>query len=398
MRIPVVLALVCLLLQVATDVYLFFIAWQRSRRLTAAKIQLWTAAFFLVYAIVLFFIPKKGADDAMLRALTWLIFIYVTVYLGKVIFVIFDLIAQLPRLWHRNRCKGITVFGAVMGALVFLACWWGALINRYQLDVNEVTIHVKDLPKSFRGYRIAQISDLHVGTYGSDTTFVSKLVDKVNELKPDMIVFTGDIVNRHTEELEPFVKPLSRLDARDGVFSILGNHDYGDYYQWPNEHAKELNMEKLMDMQIGMGWELLTNSSEVIYGDVAGDSIVVIGVENWGDPPFPTYGNLSDAYPTPSDSATKVLLTHNPVHWVEQIAPADTMNIALTLSGHTHAMQMKVGPLSPAAWRYKTWGGLYDSDDGKRKLYVNIGTGTVGTPMRLGATPEITVFTLIPDK
>lgn len=390
--------MICLLLQVSTDAYIFFAAWQRSRRLTAARFQLLESAFFLIYIVVFLCLPKRGDSDQMLQVSMWMLFFYLTVYVGKILFVIFDLIASLPKLWGRKRIKGISIAGVVIGILAFLTMWWGALINRYNIQVNEVTIRVDSLPQSFAGYRIAQISDLHVGTFGRDTTFISQLVKTVNAQHPDLIVFTGDIVNRRSEELKPFVSALSRLDAKDGVFSILGNHDYGDYIDWPSAEEKELNMEQLMDLQLAMQWELLTNNSTVVYGENPSDSIVIIGVENWGEPPFPTYGDLGQAYPTPGDSAVKVLLTHNPVHWQREIAPVDSLKIDLTLSGHTHAMQVALGRLSPAALRYKTWGGLYESEDGRRPLYVNIGAGAVGVPMRIGATPEVTIFTLIPKK
>lgn len=398
MRLPVIMIFICLLLQVATDAYLFFVAWQRSRKLFAAKFQLWESAFFLIYIVVFLCLPKRGESDAMLQVAMWMLFAYLTVYAGKAVFVVFDLLASLPLLWHRKRVKSISILGVILGICAFVLMWWGAVVNRYRIDVNEVSLRVKNLPQSFAGYRIAQISDLHVGTFGSDTTFIHKLVETVNGLHPDLIVFTGDIVNRRSEELRPFIKPLGRLNSKDGVMSILGNHDYGDYVDWPSPEDKEINMEQLMDMQLEMNWELLTNSSAVIYGENAGDSIVVIGVENWGEPPFPTYGDLGIAYPTPGDSAVKILLTHNPVHWQREVAPVDSFKIDLTLSGHTHAMQFAFGRFSPAALRYETWGGLYENADRERPLYVNIGAGTVGVPMRIGATPEVTVFTLIPQK
>lgn len=398
MRIPVILALVVLLLQVSTDAYLFFIAWQRSRKLSIAKFQLIESAFFLIYILVLFFMPKKNGDNTVILTIMWMLFAYLVVYVPKVTFVVFDLLASIPTAFRRKRLRWLSLSGWVVGCLASLAMIWGAFVNRFNIRVNEVPVVVDDLPRSFNGYRIAQISDLHVGTFGSDTTFVSELVDRVNSLHPDMIVFTGDIVNRRSGELEPFIRPLSRLSAPDGVFSIMGNHDYGDYYQWESPADKETDIERLMDMQLEMGWELLANTSEVIAGEEAGDSIVVIGVENWGDPPFPQLGDIAAAYPTAGDGAVKILLTHNPVHWVEEVAPSDTMRIALTLAGHTHAMQMSLGRISPAAMRYNTWGGRYDAPYGQRMLYVNVGAGTVGMPMRIGATPEISIFTLHKNK
>lgn len=393
MRIPLILAIVMLLVQLTLDTYIFSVAWRRVRKLFWAKFQIAESAFFLVYAIVILCLPIRG-DSGIIHVAMWMIFLYLTVYFGKLTFVIFDLLASIPKLFHRKRLSILSWIGAIAAGVLVLSMLWGAFINRFRLQVNEIEIEVPDLPESFAGYRIVQISDLHVGTFGADTTFVAKLVDKVNSLEPNLIVFTGDIVNQKSSELEPFVAPLSRLSAPDGVFSILGNHDYGDYYNWPSPEAKEENMQQLYDLQLAMGWELLDNTSETIFGQNAADSLIIIGVENWGEPPFPQYGNLQEAYPSLADSTVKVLLSHNPMHWVKEIEPVDSVNIALTLSGHTHAMQCEVGGISPAALRYPhCWEGLY-SDNHNRKLYVNIGAGTVGFPMRLGATPEITVFTL----
>lgn len=395
MRVPIVTALILMIFQVVADMRLLSIARRRfPSKPFVAKLMLGQGAFFFVYIIVFLLLPKREESNTLLQVQMWMLFAYLTVYCGKFIYILFDLVAEIPTLWKHGRLKWISTFGAIFGAVVFAAMWWGALINRNRTQLREQEIAVNNLPGSFDGYRIVQISDIHTGTFGNDTAFVGRLVDQVNALQPNLIVFTGDIVNRQTSELLPFIKPLSRLSAPDGVISILGNHDYGDYYNWEDSGAKEQNMEWLLDLQIEMGWELLTNSSLTIFGQSPTDSIVIVGVENWGDPPFPRYGNLSEAYPTPADSATKILLTHNPVHWVEEIAPMDTMNFALTLSGHTHAMQVEIAGISPAALRYPTWGGLYQSPDSLRLLYVNIGAGTVGIPMRLGATPEITLFTL----
>ena len=206
-----------------------------------------------------------------------------------------------------------------------------------------------------------------------------------------MVLFTGDIVNRHTSELRPFVSTLSRIKAP--VYSVLGNHDYGDYYHWADATAKEANQQELYTLQREMGWQLLNNESRTLRR--GNDSIVVIGVENIGDPPFPVYGDLDAAYPGDLDDPSfKILMSHNPAHWVEDIKDSPDKNIALTLAGHTHAMQVELFGLSPAAFRYDTWAGMYADTDSAHRLYVNIGLGEVGIPARIGATPEITQITL----
>ena len=350
MRIPWIPLLFFLVISVFSDVYIYRSLCQRLRNRLLGSVQLWSSVFFYILLISAVSLPRREGDNSMLLSVMWAV-------------------------------------------VAFVAMWWGALINRFNIDVKEVDIPTSDLPKGFDGYRIVQISDFHTGTYGNDTTFVAKVVDTINSLDADLVVFTGDIVNSRSSELAPHVKPLSRLKAKDGVFSIMGNHDYGDYADWPSKAAKDSSIQYLKDLQSSMGWRMLNNSSVKIFH--GGDSIAVIGVENIGDHPFPIYGSLTKAYPTPEDSVFKVLLSHNPAHWNDSISGNSRINIPLTLSGHTHAMQMEIAGVSPAVWRYSTWGGLYADADSVHRMYVNIGVGTVGFPSRIGANPEITVLKLI---
>ncbi len=267
---------------------------------------------------------------------------------------------------------------------------YGATYGRLHYTVNKEVIVTDRIPASFNNYRVVQLSDLHLGNFINKKGFISNIVEQVNKLNPDLIVFTGDLVNNRGNELDAYMDILSQLHARDGVFSVLGNHDYGDYVRWKNRDAKRDNLNQLIKKQNSMGWKMLNNASQYIYK--GNDSIAVIGVENWGEPPFPQYGDLRKAYPNLTDETFKILLTHNPVHWDAEIIPST--NIDLSLSGHTHAMQIKLGfgkfSVSPSSWKYKRWSGLYNS--GKQYLYVNDGIGYVFLPMRIGATPEITVI------
>lgn len=392
MRIPWLLFSISAIIIILCDLYIYLVARKRCKSRVPERIQLISSIAAYVLLAVAVALPRRGGDDSTLRAIMWMLFIVISVYFSKITFVVFDLIASIPRLFKQRRIKWISLAGGILAVVMFLSMWWGALVNRFRLDVKYVEIPVENLPAAFDGYRIIQISDLHTGTYGNDTTFVSQFVDRINSLDGDVIMFTGDIVNRHSEELIPFIAPLSRLDAPDGVISILGNHDYGDYHSWTSLDDKAADRQHLLNYQKQMGWQLLLNSHELIHHGT--DSIAVIGVENIGDPPFKIYGSLKDSYPELNDSVTKILLTHNPAHWVQDIADHNDKNIALTLSGHTHAMQIEAFGISPASWRYDQWGGLYHDKSGKHPLYVNIGAGTVGLPMRLGATPEITVITL----
>lgn len=396
MRLPLLPILLVLVINALVDFYIYRAVSRRSprshHRRTMKSICLWSSVVLAAVLVAAICWPKKSGDNDELLGLMWVLFGYFSIYIPKYVYVIFDLLASVPKLLHRHRLKWLSATGIGAGVIVFGLMWWGALINRYRIQVNEVTVSIPTLPKSFSGLKIAQISDLHVGTYGHDTTFVAKLVERVNSLHPDMIVFTGDIVNRRSDELIPFAEVLSHLEAPMGVYSILGNHDYGDYYLWPSENDKADNLQLLKDTQRRMGWKMLNNTTEMLHN--GNDSIALIGVENVGDPPFHCYGNLDTAYPGDlEDPTVKILLSHNPAHWTSDICDAPDKNIALTLSGHTHAMQMELFGVSPAAMRYPTWGGRY-SDEAGQTLYVNIGTGEVAIPARIGATPEITLLTI----
>lgn len=392
MRLPILTMIILIVVNVFVDIYIWRCIVNKERKRWPGVVYAWSSLFFIIFIIVTVALPRRSGSDAVLLAVMWMLYTYLSVYISKYVFCIISFIGLIPRLWRGKRWKAMNIIGSVAAIAVFVTMWWGALINRTRYQIKEVVIEFADLPDAFDGYRVLQFSDFHVGTYGSDTTFVSEIVDVINNQRADLVLFTGDIVNRRTDELLPQAKPLSRIKAADGVYSILGNHDYGDYKKWPSAEMKSENMDMMYRLQRDMGWNLMNNRSEYIRR--GNDSIALIGVENWGDPPFTVYGDLDKAYPMQSDSTFKILMTHNPAHWSEKIADNDTVNIALSLSGHTHAMQCQIGSWSPAEWRYDNWGGLYDDLSSRHKLYVNIGLGTVALPARIGATPEITVLTL----
>lgn len=391
MRFPILLALILLAVNSAVDVCLYRIIRYSCHNRLWARLQKWSSVLLAIVILAMVCLPKRNGSDESLVLIMWILFAYVTIYVPKYIFLIFRAIGSLPLLWHADRWRWTSLMGIVVGVVSFATLWWGALINRLNIDVNEVEVRIPNLPADFDGFTIAQISDLHVGTFGDDTTFVSMLVDSINSLNPDLIVFTGDIVNRRSEEFKPFIRLLRRLHAPFGVFSIMGNHDYGDYSDWPSESDKRQDVRNLWKMEADADMIMLNNSFRWLRSE--SDSIALIGVENIGDPPFRVYGDLSEAYPDISDNNVKILLSHNPAHWEDDIEDNMDTNVALTLSGHTHAMQMSFFGWSPAAFRYRNWGGLY-ADSRGQQLYVNIGAGTVGMPFRIGATPEITLFTI----
>lgn len=377
--------------------------------------RVYTVSAVICLALVTAICSWRGESSGdSLTVLMWMLYVYFTIYIPKFIYL---LIAGIGWIFSklgskRNKSKVgyyITVTGAIIGALVFLAMWVGTFYTRRHINVEKVEIFSSKLPASFDGYKIVQFSDAHVGTWGKDTTFIAKLVSEINSLHPDLVVFTGDIVNRSTAELEPFLSTFSKIKAKDGVISVLGNHDYGDYMHWNSEDEHIANNELLARWEKEMGWDLLNNDYRYLTN--GNDTIVMIGVENWGEPPFHQYGKLKEAYLPTGNSTTdlndgnyKILLSHNPEHWHREVT--DISNINLTLSGHTHAMQTEINLFgwkwSPAVLRYPLWGGLYSRDNNKGEtsyLYVNIGCGEVGIPARFGsAYPELTEIILRQDK
>lgn len=391
MRLPILMMIITILINGVVDYFLFKTIKNRISKSVYAKCYAWLSVFVTLALIVTISLPRRTGTNESLVFIMWMLFAYFSIYIPKYIYIVCDLVARIPLLLKKQRIKWVSKTGTILGVVSFCLMWWGALVNRFNIDVNEVEVPISSLPTPFDGYRVAQISDLHVGTFGIDTTFLAEVVEKINSLDVDAVMFTGDIVNRNSAELQPFVSTLSRINARDGVFSVLGNHDYGDYSDWESPEAKEENLKLMHKLQKQMNWTLLLNETKQVYR--GNDSIFIIGVENLGDPPFKNYGSLSNAYTTINDSTIKILLSHNPAHWERDIKDKKDNNIALTLSGHTHAMQMSIGSFSPAALRYKYWGGLY-VDDSNHYLNVNVGIGEVALPMRIGATPEITVLTL----
>lgn len=405
MRIPALSIVLLFIFSFLIDLYISF-----DVRAIGKKKGFWTywVTSLLCYSllIVTISLPRRDAD-AGISTVMWLLYTYLTIYTGKVFYMLCSLFGRFFNILFRTKLKyhPFRWLGCGVAVAIMAIMWVGAGYTRRHLMITNEEFQSAKLPKGFEGYRIVQLSDLHVGTWGEDSSFLEHLVDTVNSLHPDLIVFTGDIVNRQSDELAPFIPTLSKLKAADGVYSILGNHDYGDYVDWESPKAKERNLLQLKEFQRKMGWKMLNNES--LYIHKGNDSILLIGVENWGEPPFPKYGDLEVALASQNgkmklanDSTFKILLTHNPEHWNREISK-DT-NIDLTLSGHTHAMQvmLKIGDWkwSPSKYRYEQWGGRYKRTNDKgepTELNVNIGSGAVGMPSRmLSAYPEVTLITL----
>lgn len=292
-----------------------------------------------------------------------------------------------------GRRKVISQIGLGIASIPFFSLIYGVLKGKYNYKVHHVTLKFKDLPKSFDGFKITQLSDIHSGSF-QDKVAVERGVKIANELHSDLIVFTGDLVNNKAEEMEDWIPTFKKLEAPHGKLSILGNHDYGDYASWDSLEEKSKNFDRLKEVHKEIGFDLLLNSSTIV--NKGGDEISIIGVENWGLRGFHKYGDLDKSVQDTPNSKFKILLSHDPSHW-ETITLKHEKHIHLTLSGHTHGMQFGIEvpgfiKWSPIKYIYKQWAGAYKVKD--KYLYINRGFGFLGYPGRVGIMPEITQITL----
>lgn len=282
---------------------------------------------------------------------------------------------------------GLGIGGGLFGSLIY------GFSNKYNYQLHRLRLAFEQLPRGFKGLKIIQISDIHSGSF-TNKAAVQRGVDMILKEKPDLILFTGDLVNDRSIEMVEYMDVFRKLQAPMGVFSTLGNHDYGDYAHWDDEASKIANLDHLKEIHAQMGWRLLMNEHVVLERN--NDAIALIGIENWSAKArFPKYGKMSQAYPGAEKYPFKILMSHDPSHWDAEVRPKYD-EIDLTLAGHTHGMQFGVEipgfKWSPVQYVYRQWAGLYE--EGKQKLYVNRGYGFIGYPGRVGILPEITVIEL----
>ncbi|GAA4800361.1 metallophosphoesterase [Litoribaculum gwangyangense] len=295
--------------------------------------------------------------------------------------------------YFASRRQFISKMALGIAAIPLASIIYGIYKGKYNYKVFKYTLHFEDLPEAFDGYKITQISDIHSGSF-DNIDKVKYGVELINEQQSDVILFTGDIVNNITEELVPYKTVFNKLKAKDGVFSVLGNHDYGDYVYWDSDEAKHKNLEDLKTLQKEMGFDLLLNESR--YLEKNGQKIALVGVENWGAGGFKKAGDLKQAAAGIKKDDFKILMSHDPSHWEKEVIN-DDYHYHLTLSGHTHGMQFGIEipgwfKWSPVKWRYKYWAGIY-KEMGKY-INVNRGFGYLAFPGRVGIWPEITVIEL----
>jgi hypothetical protein len=400
----------------AIDLYVFQVVKMLSSS-SSQKIKtiIFTAYWTLSIAIIIFFIllPLLNTDRWPKNLRNYIFVTIIGFFFAKVLASVFFLVDDLRRLiqwavakiFFRNtegesevsegisRSAFLSWLGIGIGGTLITSLIYG-FSNKYNYQIKHVPLTYRNLPPAFKGLKIAQISDVHSGSFDNKKA-VEKGIQKILDLKPDLILFTGDLINDRATEMLGYEDVFAKLKAPMGVFSTLGNHDYGDYVKWPTEEARDQNIEDLKKIQAGLGWRLLMNEHVVLEKD--GQEIALIGIENWSAKArFPKHGKMWEAYPGAEKYPFKILMSHDPSHWDAEVRPKYG-DIDLTLAGHTHGMQFGLEipgfKWSPVKYVYDEWAGLYES--GKQKLYVNRGFGFIGYPGRVGILPEITLIELV---
>ena len=389
-------------------IFIFFIdfySYKSIKNINKSKILKYSYFMISLIVVFYFFLEYKIQPNSYNKSLS--LGLLIAFYSPKFILVLFNLIEDIFRflisVYNRfrkrsmviklpSRRKFISKLGIGLASIPFVSLNLGMVWGKNNIKVLNYTLFFDNLPSSFDGFKLTQISDLHAGNL-DDLDDLERTVQLINSQNSDVIFFTGDLVNNEADELIPWITTLSKLSAKDGVYSILGNHDYGDYRSWPTDLEKKKNFAKLKKYQKKIGFDLILNDSRFIYK--GGQKLAIVGVENWSNA-FRKYADLSLATKKIKSTDFKILLSHDPTHWQKKILPGED-DYPLTLSGHTHGGQFGIeipGYLkwSPVKWRYKYWAGIYKEKN--KYLNVNRGLGTTAVPGRVGIWPEISVITL----
>lgn len=395
------------------DFYVFQIVKTLSQSAGAKTKSIIFTSYWIISItaiIFLFILPLLKLDNYSKGVRSTVFAVLIGLFLAKLIAAVFFLIDDIRRaiqwlvgkVFFRNtegeeieesrisRSVFLSWLGIAVGGGLFTSLVYG-FSNKYNYKVKKTSLNFANLPASFKGLRLVQISDIHSGSF-TNKEAVAKGVEKILSLKPDLILFTGDLVNNQSDEMKDYIDVFNKLNAPLGVYSTLGNHDYGDYKSWTSAQAKKDNLELLKQIHAQMGWRLLLDENVALQKN--GEQIALIGIQNWSAlKRFPKYGNLQKAYEGAENFPFKILMSHDPTHWDAEVRPKFG-DIDLMLAGHTHGMQFGIEipgfKWSPVEYVYKQWAGLYE--EGKQKLYVNRGYGFIGYPGRVGILPEITLI------
>lgn len=390
----------------ALDIYIFLglrhltVNWS-----TQAKGILFSLFWSIPIILIGFIIAAQFSDiSSWPKSIsTYLRSFLLITYLSKILVAALFLIDDIRRVIAQafpttnlstDRSNFLLKLGLSIGSIPFITLLYGMARNAYRYKLYKQTVNIKGLPQGLTGLKIVQISDIHAGSF----TFkepVKRAIELINAQEADLVFFTGDMVNDLAEEMVAFQDVFNKIQAKYGVYSVLGNHDYGEYVRWDSPEAKQNNLDRLKKLQFDMGWNLLVNENTIL--DIKGEQVAIIGVENYSaKPQFPRYGDLSKAYQGTEKASLKLLLSHDPSHWEAQVLQ-NYKDINITFSGHTHGFQFGIEipgwiKWSPVKYVYKEWAGLYEKES--QFLYVNRGLGFLGYPGRVGILPEITVMDL----
>lgn len=306
---------------------------------------------------------------------------------------LFSRLATAPATGGISRNEFLSKVALLTAAVPAGTLLYGAVVNAYNYQFRKISLKFPNLPESFHGFKIIQLSDIHSGSFTRTQPLIN-VVNKINQRNADLVLFTGDLVNNVADEMEPYINIFDKIKSKHGVISVTGNHDYGDYVHWDSAEAKQQNFEKFKAVHKTMGWDLLLNEHRVLERD--GEQIAVIGIENWGGGRFSKYGKFEEAYKGTEQITFKILLSHDPSSWDSRVRK-EYPETDLTLSGHTHGAQFGIENKwlrwSPSQYIYKQWAGVYK--EGKQLLYVNRGFGFLFYPGRVGILPEVTEITLL---
>ena len=394
------IVLLCLAILIV-DVFAFY--WLQSITnlisssgfVTAIHIAFWVFTIALISTILILKVRLDNINPIRKQMLVSSLYgLTVSSFIPKLIFVIIITILHTTNFVFSEKESFIVIplVGLLSGFLPFFVIAFGIFKTIYRFKIHRIKIKLDTLPKSFNQLKIVHISDLHIGSFNYRFNILDRAVMLINELEPDILVFTGDLVNNYAWELQGWEAVFNKILTKKGKYAVLGNHDYGDYSDWESEEAKQENFEAIKEFYKKTGFKLLLNEAEIIIEN--NNEMAIIGVENWGNPPFKQYGNLKQALESVSHIPLKILLSHDPSHWSEEVL--NKTDIALTLSGHTHGMQAGINlgnkKWSPIQYKFKQWAGLYKEK--KQYLYVNRGLGWLGFPGRIGMRPEITLIEL----
>lgn len=375
-----------LLLIIVPDAYIYMCLRRRKGVSKWTKAVFWLPASLLCVYTLALTASRNFAPNSIMALNVYLLLLGVVI-IPKAVFAVCHFLGWAHCRYHHTQTNYGVHAGAALAAIIIMMTVYGCTLGFSKVVVRHETFYSPDLPTGFDGYRIAHLSDIHAGTFsGRLINILEREVDSVNAQKPDLIVFTGDIQNMRPSELVPATNALRRLKATDGKVSILGNHDYAEYIDAP-EDVKRANEKELRDRERGFGWTLLLNSNLAIKRGE--DSIFIAGMENDGQPPFPQKGDLRRAMAGIGSHSFVVMLEHDPTAWRRKILPSSQAQ--LTLSGHTHAMQFELFGWSPSSLVYKEWGGIFF--EGERAINVSKGMGGF-IPFRIGASNEIVIITL----